>query len=329
MIGINKQTMGQSIVRRSFMKMMVGVVPVVMGVTMLAPIMARADSPTTQSAWHFCRKCNGLFFDGFPDKGRCAAGGTHEAQGLNFLLTHDTTAPGQSGWRFCSKCDQLFFDGSPNKGRCTAGGGHTPAGFNFVLQHDVPGVGQKDWRYCGKCGGLFFDGYPDKGKCSAGGAHSAAGFNFVLPWVTAQAPGALEFDSKPIGFPEGVPVGGWSHLTLYPDGRYHFAGHFHVSGAPSYDVAIAWMVRSRSGQAFLFSKQGKLHGTFESGSRDCDWDTSGMNEDVKRNWAELVAGSRAEWKAKVNVNLSGIIDEVKQAVEVAGQVVKVIQVVAQ
>src|SRR5262249_20297957 len=46
------------------------------------------ETPTTQSAWRFCNKCNAMFYDGFPDKGHCAAGGAHVAQGFNFVLPH-------------------------------------------------------------------------------------------------------------------------------------------------------------------------------------------------------------------------------------------------
>lgn len=42
--------------------------------------------PGTQRDWRFCGKCRCLFYDGYPDKGRCAAGGGHQAQGWNFVL---------------------------------------------------------------------------------------------------------------------------------------------------------------------------------------------------------------------------------------------------
>jgi hypothetical protein len=29
-----------------------------------------------------------MFYDGYPDKGHCAAGGAHLAQGFNFVLPH-------------------------------------------------------------------------------------------------------------------------------------------------------------------------------------------------------------------------------------------------
>ena len=88
-----------------------------------------------QADWRFCHKCHVMFFDGFPQKGVCSAGGGHEAAGFNFVLPHDTPGPGQDQWRFCHKCHVMFFDGFPQKGVCSAGGGHEAAGFNFVLSH--------------------------------------------------------------------------------------------------------------------------------------------------------------------------------------------------
>lgn len=134
-----------------------------------------------QSDWRYCEKCQSLFFDGYEKKGICPAGGAHQAQGFNFLLTHDVPAPGQDQWRFCDKCQVLFFNGyEKTKGVCSAGGAHNAQGFNFVLLHDSPARGQAQWRFCEKCNALFFNGRPPKGTCPAGGAHSAAGYNFVL-----------------------------------------------------------------------------------------------------------------------------------------------------
>jgi len=46
------------------------------------------ETARAQSAWRFCNKCNAMFYDGFADKGHCAAGGAHVAQGFNFVLEH-------------------------------------------------------------------------------------------------------------------------------------------------------------------------------------------------------------------------------------------------
>ena len=151
------------------------------------PGLVNAQAPM-QHDWRFCHKCQFMFFDGYPTKGACAAGGAHEAAGFNFDLTHDVgeTGSAQKNWRYCAKCQAMFYDGYPDKGRCPKGGGHQSAGFNFVLTHDCAETptAQKNWRYCGKCHAMFFDGFPSKGVCVAGGAHQAAGFNFVLPHQT-------------------------------------------------------------------------------------------------------------------------------------------------
>jgi len=95
------------------------------------------ETPKAQAAWRFCNKCNALFFDGYPQKGSCPAGGGHAAQGYMFVLPHDIGAGGpfQGFWRYCQKCHVMFFDESKtDKGRCAAGGGHSAAGFFFVLE---------------------------------------------------------------------------------------------------------------------------------------------------------------------------------------------------
>jgi hypothetical protein len=148
-----------------------------------------------QNNWRFCGKCSQLFFDGYPEKGRCPAGGGHSAIGFNFRIEYSSSRtqelPGrqrQYDWRFCHKCCTMFFDGYPNKGTCSAGNGHAAAGFIFGLW-DVNGPSfptskmQNNWRFCNKCHALFFDGYPEKGRCSAGGGHVAQGYNFKLFYV--------------------------------------------------------------------------------------------------------------------------------------------------
>jgi cytochrome c5 len=170
--------------RRNFLERMVRLT--VTGAT--APIILSALSPkafaATQDSWRYCQKCHVMFFDGYPQKGRCAAGGGHVAQGYNFILSYDIRESGnaQAAWRSCNKCHAMFFDGYPQKGACPSGGGHVAQGYNFVLPHDVPlrGVVQAAWRYCDKCHVMFFDGYRDKGRCAAGDGHVAQGYNFVL-----------------------------------------------------------------------------------------------------------------------------------------------------
>jgi hypothetical protein len=47
------------------------------------------EKPTTQSQWRFCSKCFALFYNGFPKKGICKAGGEHVAAGYNFVMPHE------------------------------------------------------------------------------------------------------------------------------------------------------------------------------------------------------------------------------------------------
>jgi len=53
-------------------------------------------TPTAQDNWRNCWKCQAMYFDGFADKGACAAGGAHEGHGddprtFNFVLPHPIT----------------------------------------------------------------------------------------------------------------------------------------------------------------------------------------------------------------------------------------------
>ena len=76
-----------------------------------------------QDQWRFCPKCQAMFFDGYPGKGRCPAGEGHVAVGYYFRLPHDVsqTANAQRDWRFCNNCYVMFFDGYRSSGRCAAG----------------------------------------------------------------------------------------------------------------------------------------------------------------------------------------------------------------
>jgi hypothetical protein len=44
------------------------------------------EPPYTQHQWRFCAKCTGMFYNGFPDKGFCPAGGGHAAAGFDFAI---------------------------------------------------------------------------------------------------------------------------------------------------------------------------------------------------------------------------------------------------
>jgi hypothetical protein len=137
-----------------------------------------------QDNWRYCEKCHVMFFDGYSNKGSCAAGGGHAAQGFMFVLSYaiPESDHAQAHWRYCEKCHAMFFNGYPIAGVCPAGGAHTAQGYKFVLWHDAkpPETAQTSWRYCEKCHVMFYNGYSDKGRCPAGDGHKAQGFNFIL-----------------------------------------------------------------------------------------------------------------------------------------------------
>ncbi len=135
---------------------------------------------------------------------------------------------------------------------------------------------------------------------------------------------SLNWNTGPITFSGGVPVGGWANLTLFSGGFAKFSGHFHVSGAPSYDVALVWGVKSGSGAIYLFRHQGRVHGTFEPGSRDDDWDQSKTDQTLARDWPNLWAHWEHRWTAHTNVNVAALVSSIQTGLQVVGTVIAVI-----
>lgn len=137
------------------------------------------------------------------------------------------------------------------------------------------------------------------------------------------------FNIGPITFGDGIPVGGNASLTLFKNGTYTFIGHFHDSGAPSYNVQFVWVVVGAGGAALTFEHAGHLAGTFESGSRDNDWTLSGQNDAIAAGWADLARGYNWRWQADVNWEAATAVDQVVSALKTAGTTIAaVVAVVA-
>ncbi|HXZ69625.1 MAG TPA: hypothetical protein VEH31_01985, partial [Streptosporangiaceae bacterium] len=128
-----------------------------------------------------------------------------------------------------------------------------------------------------------------------------------------------------IVFGGGVPVGGWAQLTLFRNGAVNFTGHFHVSGAPSYNVTCTFAVRASDGTVYTFTRTGRVHGTFEAGSRDFDWGDNPTNTAVAAGWANLAAGWSWQARAGANADIGALVDS---AVHAVGQVASVIAIIA-
>ena len=287
-----------------------------------------------QADWRRCLKCQVLFYNGYPDKGRCEAGGGHQAElvpvpflhPLNFTPSYEVpeTPTAQAAWRYCNKCHAMFFDGYPDKGACPAGGGHKAIGYVFVLPYNVPETpaAQAGWRYCGRCHAMFFDGSPDKGLCQGHplpgftpggparhGGHESKGYMFVLPHDLPPPPPPPPqwfcVDAPSITFGSGIAVGGYGRLTIHSDGITHFRGHLHDSGFPSYDCLVVFTVKDADGRAYSASHSGTVHGTDSiTGSRELDWDDWGTNDLIRQNWDKVVSGATGGYHVEVTSDWS-------------------------
>jgi hypothetical protein len=132
------------------------------------------------------------------------------------------------------------------------------------------------------------------------------------------------FTWSPIVFGGGVPVGGWAQLTLFRSGAVNFTGHFHVSGAPSYNVTCTYAVRAGDGTVFTFTKTGRVHGTFEAGSRDFDWGENPTSTAIASDWDNLMASWSWQAKAGADIDIGGLVDSAVKAVGQAATVIAII-----
>jgi hypothetical protein len=124
-----------------------------------------------------------------------------------------------------------------------------------------------------------------------------------------QAPPALDrltLDTGYIAFDNGVPVGGSSQLILFPNGDLNFSGHFHDSGAPSYDMSFVIVVASGN-TAIEFPLTGRVHGTFEAGSRDWDWNISQNNPAIHDLWGDFSRSYYWHWNAAANADIGQLV----------------------
>jgi hypothetical protein len=131
----------------------------------------------------------------------------------------------------------------------------------------------------------------------------------------------LDWDWPSIAFDNGVPVGGRAHLTLRQDGSYTFQGHYHDSGVIGYQVYLVYVVKDSQNRAYTFVHRGGVAGLF--GNRDDDWNDSGKNAEIAKNWASISGGS-AVGRAGADLDFGALIDEIKKAVGVIEQAIEIV-----
>jgi len=146
----------------------------------------------------------------------------------------------------------------------------------------------------------------------------------IGPVATVVLPPTLSLNTGTINFPGGTPVRGNASITLYQNGNYEFSGHFHDSGTPSYDAGIAWLVVGSDGKGFSFERKVHLNGTFESGSRDGNWNDTGTNAEIAAHRASLAAYPgqyHSKYQAVVNWDWGIIVKQVQDSMKTAGTII--------
>ena len=145
-----------------------------------------------QDKWHFCPRCQGLFYAGNATAGKCPADGNNpngpgHSTGGEYVLVNDASIglpdPVQDNWRWCNKCQGLFYGGNQSQSVCPADGQpHTvsPGTYSYRMVHDVTNFpDQSGWYSCSKCQGMFFgDKQPFAGTCPKDGAAHTASTQF-------------------------------------------------------------------------------------------------------------------------------------------------------
>jgi hypothetical protein len=137
-------------------------------------------------------------------------------------------------------------------------------------------------------------------------------------------PSQIDWDAGSITFNNGVPVGGTSHLTIRQDGTYTLSGHFHDSGATEYNMSLVWGVADSQQKLYTFEHSGHVSGTFESGSRDDNWNVDGQNAAIAQNWANITARNSANWEAGADSDFTSLVNSLIGA---AGTVLGIVAIV--
>lgn len=155
---------------------------------------------------------------------------------------------------------------------------------------------------------------PTPGQASALIKHWSQSAGGLAPHTPAPTPtpppppslSQLDLDTGYIAFDNGVAVGGSSLLTLLPNGAFSFSGHFHDSGGASYDMSYVAIVATGN-SAITFEQGGRVHGTFEAGSRDWDWGISGNNPALTDLWESISSSYYWHWNAAANADIGQLI----------------------
>ncbi|MET7458220.1 hypothetical protein ABZT03_41605 [Streptomyces sp. NPDC005574] len=131
--------------------------------------------------------------------------------------------------------------------------------------------------------------------------------------------------NRNVTFSGGIPVGGWYSLSVFGSGSYTYSGHMHNSGVQGYNFAGVCVVRFANGTAFVFVTSGRVHGTFESGSRDHNWNRSATRQSIRDAYQASGGGWNARCRNQIDGDRNALINSTIQG---AGYAKKVIVIFA-
>lgn len=126
-------------------------------------------------------------------------------------------------------------------------------------------------------------------------------------FADAAKPSRLDLEAG-ITIPNGVPVGGSVHVTLFSDGTSTFSGHMHDSGFPDYTYTVICRVVDAQNRAYQFVQPAtSISGTVSPGeSRDSNWTLNGKAEPaIAENWDSFFSvcgGVTLQYWAQVNMD---------------------------
>jgi hypothetical protein len=103
-------------------------------------------------------------------------------------------------------------------------------------------------------------------------------------------------------------------LTVSSNGAYDFAGHLHDSGFIGFSDSLVFAIESPSGVLYDFEHTGTMSGTIDKGSRDDNWNVSGIGSQIAANWADL-EGASSYWDVNTNASLSSVVNGLVQDLE--------------
>ncbi|MGA9150093.1 MAG: hypothetical protein WBZ36_05915 [Candidatus Nitrosopolaris sp.] len=124
----------------------------------------------------------------------------------------------------------------------------------------------------------------------------------------------LEGDSVVYNSPPnigGQDIDAHANFGINNNGYWWFTGHVHDSGPTAYNYVCAVSlidVKDSKGNTPVLYHQGKVHGTFDPGSRDDSWDVPNQSAVFAENW-DAVKRSRCNFGFHAATDLGDITED--------------------